>query len=88
MAQTQIHQETKQNDVKVYLYIDLRLFSGYFLSKSHYYQFKKHSFMAEVVRLNGYAPTRTLPQQSALNFHLEALMSSLRGVALEQKPLG
>ncbi|MBN3951211.1 MAG: hypothetical protein HWQ38_33975 [Nostoc sp. NMS7] len=29
-AQTQIYQSTKQNDVKVSLYIDLRLFYGFF----------------------------------------------------------
>ncbi|OYD93628.1 hypothetical protein CDG76_16625 [Nostoc sp. 'Peltigera membranacea cyanobiont' 210A] len=36
-AQTQIYQETKRKDVKDFLYIGLKLFFGYFLSKSHYH---------------------------------------------------
>ncbi|WP_226889520.1 lanthionine synthetase LanC family protein [Nostoc sp. MG11] len=36
MLETHIYQETKQTDVEVSLYIHLSVFSGYFLSKSHY----------------------------------------------------
>ena len=35
MLETQIYQQTRQNDVKVLRYIHLRFFSSYFLSKSH-----------------------------------------------------